>query len=163
MLVFNLFGDPSISLDTYPDISIPDIPIKPSGQESIIQNINYTYSSYSVDQEDNQIYYLWDWGDRIQELYGPYKSGGIIEFEHKWSKPGNYRIKVKAINIIGLESSWSESLIIHVKGPILEIEEIKGGLFNINSDIINSGDAEANNIEWEITIFGGSILFGGYH
>jgi len=162
MLVFNLFGDPSISLDTYPGISIPDNPIKPSGQESIMQNINYSYSSYSQDQENNQIYYLWDWGDRIQEIYGPYESEDIIEIEHKWNKPGDYRIKVKAINIIGGESSWSEPLIVHVKGPILKIEEINGGLFNIYSDIINTGDAEANNIEWKISIYGGSILLGRY-
>jgi hypothetical protein len=67
---------------------------------------------------------------------------------------------VKSINIIGIESTWSEPLIIHVKGPILEIEDINGGLFSINSDIRNIGDAEANEVQWKITIYGGSILLG---
>lgn len=162
MLVFNLFGDPSISEETYPGISIPNSPTKPSGQESIMQNINYSYYSIATDQENNQIYYLWDWGDGNQEIYGPYESGEIIQIEHKWEKPGDYRIQLKSINIIGIESSWSEPLIIHVKGPILEIEDINGGLFNINSDIRNTGDAEANEVEWKISIYGGSILLGRY-
>jgi len=160
MLVFNLYGDPSISQESYSGISIPETPIKPVGQETIMLNNNYSYSSVSTDQANNQIYYLWDWGDENEELYGPFESGEIIEIEHRWEKSGDYRIRVKSINIIGAESSWSEPLIIHVKGPILEIEDINGGLFSINSDIRNIGDAAANEVQWRITIYGGSILLG---
>jgi len=163
MLVFNLYGDPSVSLKTYPGIPHPITPIKPSGQVKINQNTNYSYSIKTDNNYNYTLFYLIDWGDKTQkELIGPFESQEIIEATHRWKKPGNYRIKVKAVNIIGFESTWSVPLIIQVKGPILEIEEINGGLFKINTEIRNTGDVEANDIEWKISIYGGSILLGRY-
>ena len=53
-------------------------------------------------------------------------------------------------------------MIINVKGPVIEIESITGGLFKINAIIKNTGDGEAIDVKWNITLYGGSILLGRF-
>ena len=162
MLIFCLYGDPSISFKTFTTISPPNTPSKPSGPESITPLVKYTYSTIASNSEGHQLYYLWDWGDGSEtEPLGPYEPGEIVETQHEWKIAGDYRIRVRALGITGDESSWSEPLIIHVKGPVIKIESITGGI-KINAVIKNIGDAEANGVKWNITFYGGSILLGKY-
>ena len=44
--------------------------------------------------------------------------------------------------------------------PILEIGEIKGGLFKVSAIIKNTGDADATGVQWSIELTGGIILLG---
>jgi len=162
MLVFCLYGDPSVSFETFTTyVSSPNTPIKPSGPESITPHVEYSYSTSATDSEGYPIYYIWDWGDESDAvLLGPYDSGATVRAYHEWTTPGNYRIRVKTIGVIGDESNWSEPLTIRVQGPVIKIESITGGLFKVNAEIKNAGDVEANDIEWKITIYGGTILLG---
>lgn len=162
MLSFCIYGDPSVSFKTFTTISPPTTPSKPSGPESITPLVKYTYSTIASDSEGHQLYYLWDWGDGSEtEPLGPYEPGETVEMQHEWKIAGDYRVRVRALGIIGDESSWSEPLIIHVKGPVIKIESITGGI-KINAVIKNIGDAEANGVKWNITFYGGSIILGKY-
>ncbi|MCD6108537.1 MAG: hypothetical protein J7J89_03585, partial [Thermoplasmata archaeon] len=54
-----------------------------------------------------------DWGDGTNSGWlGPYNSGETVEASHSWSEKGEYSIKVKAKDINGLESEWSDPLVI---------------------------------------------------
>ena len=89
----------------------PLTPEKPSGPTPGKINVEYSYTTSTIDQQQDQIYYLFDWGDGTNSGWGgPYESGVIAEASHKWNKRGSYMIKVKAKDIHGKESDWSDPL-----------------------------------------------------
>jgi len=91
--------------------SPPAIPQRPSGQASGKINVEYTYTTITTDPNHDQIYYNWSWGDGTTSGWlGPYPSNQTVQAKHTWTKKGNYGIKVKAKDIHGAESNWSESL-----------------------------------------------------
>ncbi|RLF44681.1 MAG: hypothetical protein DRN29_08030, partial [Thermoplasmata archaeon] len=47
---------------------------------------------------------------------GPYKSGEKIVISHSWNRRGSYEVRVKAKDIYGRESEWSDPL--PVKMPL---------------------------------------------
>ena len=106
----------------------PNKPNKPSGITSGKIKVVYTYSTSTTDTNGDQVYYMWDWGDGTQSNWlGPYNSGITINTTHKWAAKGSYSIKVKATDINGAESSWSDPLPITMpysfNKPILQILE----------------------------------------
>ena len=53
------------------------------------------------------------WGDgNYSEWVGPYASGDIVSLNYCWENKGEYEIKVKAKDIHGKKSDWSEPLVI---------------------------------------------------
>jgi len=89
----------------------PMKPDTPSGQAKGKINAEYIYNSITLDPEGDNVYYLWDWGDGNNSGWkGPYISGVTCQATHTWSKKGNYAIKVKAKDIYGHESVWSDPL-----------------------------------------------------
>jgi hypothetical protein len=54
---------------------------------------------------------MWDWGDgTISEWVGPFGSGLTATAQHSWTEKGTYSVRVKAKDIQGDESNWSEPL-----------------------------------------------------
>ncbi len=89
----------------------PNKPSKPSGPINGKKGQNYSYTTATTDPDGDQVYYLWDWGDGNNSGWlGPYNSGATINTIHKWTVKGSYSIKVKAKDIHGKESSWSDPL-----------------------------------------------------
>lgn len=91
----------------------PLTPDVPKGQTigSIVKEYNYSF--LATDPEHHQIYYLVDWGDSSNiEWFGPYDSEMEISVTHAWNVKGSYEIRVKARDVNGMESDWSEPLII---------------------------------------------------
>ncbi len=74
-------------------------------------NVDYTYAASTTDPNGNQLYYLFDWGDgKFSGWVGPYNSGETAEASNKWSKKGDYEIRVKSKDEYAVESEWSDSL-----------------------------------------------------
>ena len=54
---------------------------------------------------------MFDWGDGNSTGWiGPYSSGEKIKAYHIWKENGTFEIKVKAKDINGSKSQWSDSL-----------------------------------------------------
>jgi len=101
---FSVNGSPSENLP-------PDTPKKPSGPSSGKINEEHTFTTSSTDPDGDQIWYWFDWGDDTNSGWiGPYISGNEANASHVWSKKGSYEIRIKAKDIYGAESVWSDPL-----------------------------------------------------
>jgi hypothetical protein len=93
------------------DNQAPNKPSRPSGPSSGQTGTEYTYTSITTDPDDDNVYYFLDWGDGTGSGWlGPYNSGEGVSTTHTWTSPGGYEIKVKAKDINGAQSEWSDSL-----------------------------------------------------
>ena len=93
----------------------PATPSTPDGSASIRTNAKQTYTTSTTDPNNDQIYYLFSWGDGTDSGWvGPFDSGATGSADHRWSSEGNYEIKVKAKDTNDLESGWSDPLPISV-------------------------------------------------
>jgi len=88
----------------------PSIPVLEGGNKGRI-NEDYTFSTSSVDSENDLISYLFDWDDGTESSWTEYDlSGNTVDVMHNWTKEGSYNIKVKARDEHGYESDWSDPL-----------------------------------------------------
>jgi hypothetical protein len=93
--------------------SPPSIPHRPIGVETGKIREPHSYSTQTTDPDNNQVYYLFDWGDGTTlEWVGPYPSGETITQLHTWMTQGTYHVRVKARDDHTVESQWSESLVV---------------------------------------------------
>lgn len=123
----------------------PEKPEKPSGPPSGKTGVKYLFSTRAVDPNEDQLYYLWDWGDgNVSGWIGPSDSGERVIASHQWSEKGQYSIRVKAKDIYGEESEWSDPLSItmpknHVQSGLFFdiIEQFFPRLFSIIDSIVN--------------------------
>jgi len=91
--------------------SPPEKPAKPTGEANGNIGTSYNYSTVTTDADGDQVYYMWDWGDgNFSEWLGPFASGAAVTAEKSWTAKGNYSIRVKAKDINGAESNWSDPL-----------------------------------------------------
>ncbi len=105
----SLFGNPDLSMAPATTSDSPTRPSKPNGPTHGTINREYTFSSVSTDPNNDQIYYMFNWGDGTSSAWlGPYSSGLTASASHSWSSIGNYNIIVKAKDINGATSDWSE-------------------------------------------------------
>ena len=89
----------------------PNKPNIPSGQIRGKIGVDYAYTSNTMDPDEDDVYYLFDWGDGTDTGWlGPYNSGENVTTSYNWTTEGDYEIKVKAKDIHGDESSWSDPL-----------------------------------------------------
>lgn len=116
----------------------PEKPDEPSGQTQCNINVEYNYSSKTVDMDGNQIYYWFDWGDDTNsDWIGPYPSGETVSANHIWTKEGVYQVKVKAKDTLSAESPWSDPLTVTVDStpPTIKIIKPVKGLYIIDKMI----------------------------
>lgn len=108
----------------------PNKPSTPTGDDVGQTNQELTYTSLSIDPEENQIYYLFDWGDNKNSGWlGPFDSGIPCEAVHSWTKKGVYNLMVKAKDTDNLESEWSDPFSVKIFGQshiFLTINHIEG-------------------------------------
>jgi hypothetical protein len=110
-----LFGDPAQQLRTPHPSQAPTQPTKPVGPTLGIWNVEYTYTSSATEPDNEQMYYLFDWGDGSNSGWlGPYSSGQTVTACHIWTVLGTFEVKVKARDIWGATSIWSEPLVVTI-------------------------------------------------
>lgn len=85
-------------------------PHKPILHGSILGEINkeYDLSIKSVDSDNDNVYYLIEWGDgTTTQWVGPYASNSTVSQTHTYKEKGNYVIKVKAKDRFNDESEYA--------------------------------------------------------
>jgi hypothetical protein len=94
----------------------PYIPEIPTGPVNGVVGIEYNYTTLTTDPQDDQILYLFSWGDGTDSGWiGPYDSGDTVEASHTWTTKKTFEVKVRAKDTNGYESDWSDPL--HVTIP----------------------------------------------
>ena len=111
-------GDADVFLTKFkPGLSDNQPPNKPNinGPTSGKINDEYIYTTSTTDPDDDDVFYLFDWGNGMTSfIQGPYESGEECSGAGIWFDEGNYEIKVKAIDIHNAESEWSDPLSISI-------------------------------------------------
>jgi hypothetical protein len=91
--------------------ALPEKPAKPTGKVTGEPGNSYLYSTETTDADGDQVSYLWDWGDgNFSEWLGPFASGQTASAQKSWAVKGSYSVRVKAKDIHGGESNWSDPL-----------------------------------------------------
>lgn len=116
--IFNLSEEMQLGQNTYylsdlfdTENYSPNTPFSPTGPTTGNINEEITFYTSTTDCDDDDLYYLFDWGDETDSGWlGPYESGQECHASHSWSSQGTYNIRVKAKDVHDSESDWSESL-----------------------------------------------------
>lgn len=94
----------------------PEKPMMPIGPSIGIINRKYRFQTNTTDPDNdpNELYYQWDFGDgtRTNWIHNHESYAGLIS--HRWRRPGTYQVQVKARDIYGKESDWSDPLSIEI-------------------------------------------------
>ena len=99
----------------WPGSEPPETPTKPEGVETWIVDVETSFSTSTTDPEEEQVYYMFDWGDgNFSEWIGPYASGETGEAFYTWTELGDYEIRAVAKDINGVQSNWSEPACISI-------------------------------------------------
>ena len=110
---FQPFGDPSLVIAE--ESQPPKKPENLDGPLSGKINQEYKYNASTTDPDEDQLYYLFEWGDgKFSEWIGPIESGDTAEASHIWTKRGEYEIRVRAKDEHGAQSNWSDPLQIKI-------------------------------------------------
>ncbi len=89
--------------------SPPEQPTRPTGKAQGSAGNSYEYTSVTTDINQDEIYYMWDWGDgTYSDWLGPYSSGTECTESYTWGEQGTYNVRVKAKDNEDAESEWSE-------------------------------------------------------
>ena len=103
----HLFGDPSLQIaaSSQPPIK-PEPPIGPSEGK---KKVSYEFAAVTSDPDNDEIYYLFDWGDDLISAWiGPFESGDMCVASHIWNEQGSFEVRVKAKDNHGVQSDWSD-------------------------------------------------------
>jgi len=164
-----LFSDPAITIKTPHPSAPPEKPSTPEGKIKALWFQDYSYSSSTTDPENEQIFYLFDWDDgNTSGWLGPYLSGQTVTASHSWTTLGNYEVRVRAKDIWGAASLWSEPLNVTVTDntppntPVIEGPKKILPLISYTYTITTTDD-EGDNLYYYIDWGGGSSKwFGPY-
>jgi hypothetical protein len=146
--------------DLYTTNGPPAIPSTPAGPDNGATGVEYTFTTSTTDPEGEDVYYKFDWGDgTISAWFGPFASGATGEGAYIWTTAGIFDVRVKAKDVNGGESDWSDPHPIDIaEGPILEIKPLSTSLFKVKATIKNAGAIEATDVPWSITLDGGAFI-----
>ncbi len=122
--------------------SAPNKPTKPSGQNVGKVEEKYMYNTSAIDVDDDQVYYMFSWGDgNYSDWIGTYDSGEIASLSYSWKKAGVYEVKSLARDEYDHLSDWSEPLTVSViddKPPTVEILKPSNHIYICNRESFKS-------------------------
>lgn len=87
-------------------------PAKPTGPSEGLPGKIYTYSAFCIDTDEDNIKYCFDWGDGNTTWTGFVNSGITVSMNYTWIEKGSYKVRVKVQDEHGLESDWSDPLVV---------------------------------------------------
>ena len=93
----------------------PTMPITPTGPTSGSIGTSYTFGASAMSPDNNQVQFIFDWGDGTTTETGFVNSGRSVSTSHEWSDTGIYWVKARAVDSGGFSSSWSKPLIVTIK------------------------------------------------
>jgi len=132
----SLWGNPDLGMSIVVISDPPETPQKPSGPTTGNIQEEASFSTSTVDPDGDEIYYKFDWDDGTNSGWsGPFVSGEECSVSHTWEKRGSYEIKVKAKDVNGAESQWSDPL--SVTMPRSKVSN--KNLIDVLTSIINQG------------------------
>ncbi|UCH72029.1 MAG: hypothetical protein JSW62_00310 [Thermoplasmatales archaeon] len=156
----NFFMDAEVGVMAYSNCapSIPQLAGDSSGEEG--ESMSYTV--WTTDEDDDQVYYMFDWDDGTELVWdGPYNQGESekITLTHSWSESGSYEVKVRAKDEHGLTSGWTNELDVEITGeePDIEITIAKWGFGNLGATIKNNAEDDFSDVEWNMSVAGGFL------
>jgi aminopeptidase YwaD len=86
-----------------------------TGPTYCVINVDYSYTFSTTDPDGDDIFYYIDWGDGSNSGWlGPFSSGQTGTAVKSWTLAGTYNAKAKAKDINGVQSEWSDSLVVTV-------------------------------------------------
>jgi uncharacterized repeat protein (TIGR01451 family) len=121
-----------------------------------------SYQTVIHDPDGDQVYYKFNWGDSETDWLGPVDSDDPITETYSWDVSGTYLVKVKAKDIHGAESNWTDfplEVVITEPEPELKICFKRFSIKSVTAIITNKLGVDLTDAEWNMTIKGG--LFGG--
>ncbi len=89
-------------------------PIGPFGPDSTWLGNTETYRTVALSARERNLRYVFAWGDGNHDTTGYYPSGDTASASKTWSSVGKFSVFVKAIDVDGFRSPWSEGLQVHV-------------------------------------------------
>jgi len=94
----------------------PQTPNKPFGPIDGVINTEYFFETQTndLDNPQSELYYQWDFGDGSDQFWIYCNGEQNATYLHNWQKPGTYQVRVKARDIYGKESDWSDALTISI-------------------------------------------------
>jgi outer membrane protein assembly factor BamB len=95
----------------------PKVPYKPWGVATSFKYATESYSTATTDPGNNQVKFVFDWGDGKFDTSDLGNSGETLSVAHTWLTEGTFKVKALAINSKGkLSAGWSDELSV-VVGP----------------------------------------------
>ena len=131
-----------ISVESPPTLNIP------SGPTSGIPGTSYSYSTFAIDPDGDQIAYTFDWGDGTNSTTALFDSGAIANASHAWNIAGIYAVKAKATDSNGLDSEWSNAINVSIANNSC----ISGTKFNDTNSNATRDPGEAGLPGWTIRL-----------
>ncbi len=109
----------------------PNKPQKPVGPGNGSPGLKYDFQTQTTVKNNLPIYYRWDWGDgTFSNWMGRYESGEICTASHTWKEKGKYQIRVKARDVNGWESPWSDPFSINIPRNRITTKPFLLSIFN---------------------------------
>ncbi len=115
----------TVVVDWYSEVHPPNVPFTPT--ETGSAGPSYTYSSGTYVSNDDNVSYVFYWGDRTNTTTAQYPSGQNVTASHTWAVRGVYNVTVTAYdNVTGLWSTPSPPLAVNMS-VVLTISRSGGG------------------------------------
>jgi len=139
----------------------------PPNAPIIIGYDNGSLFLYSIDPDDDDVFYFIDWDDGTNSSWiGPFKSGEVIEISHEWHE-GIYNVKAKAKDIYGEESLWSDTYTIIIVNQPPEPPTITGQRYGDPQQQLTytfvTDDFEGHSVKYFIDWDDGTTSETGYY
>jgi len=163
----NFFMDDNIKIISgCPNGNCP--PSRPSirGPTQGLTGQELTFYFETEDIDDDQVYYMIDFGGDVTGWIGPSDSGVEISRAHTFEEAGTYKIKAKAKDVEDKESGWTpagyEHVVVITDEPVTDEKELNVNVSRFSFGRIiftvkNIGDIDMEDIDWIVNVTGGLL------